>query len=788
MRSIVWQWTPLAAVLSLSCVASEGWQPIKTCPTGDQYQSVRWSFDAPVPPGVTLETGAIGRGASLRRGDSLELESSYACSIPALTVCAWVRAQPFGTDVRSNWAIIDFDRSAYFSLYISKTDGRVTFATAAAEEPHPHEMTSTASINDGYWHHVCGQYSSDSKRLYVDGARDAALSNVHNGAPLGTGVIRFGFAGATTQAAATHNFPRAGMLDELEVHHTVLTEHQIRRRALRESERSPDQLGLFQRRSSYVVLHTGETAGGRRFHFGKSAPNGGASIIPIAGDFDDDNGDSLGFFDTQTHEFQLSNHNRPGDAELRFSAQGRLTGDLRPVVGNFNGHGGDSLGVFDARTGEFCLSDTLGELALGCAQRFHFGQAGTIPFAGDFDGPTNGQRIDTVGTYDPKSGRVHLRNPHADHPGDVEFFLTPQRGYPLQSYPVVGDFDGDGIDTIALFSPATNTLYRQNPTGTPQPVKLGFKALADFENTTSGVPDVMPLVGNWTRSGIVNANAGFEWPLTTPEEADFDAAALEAIDALANTYDHVHSLMVVRDGKLVWERYYNGWSGSMGHNIKEISSSVLAAVLNKSIADNATVAPAEELDTTLNRALSSYAPNLPAHVGRHLQLRDLLRVGGDNRARRLRTKKALTSFLQHTTGRTTKDFTYQQLLQPLSIELVRWDHGTSGAELLFKSRDIARLGELFLNRGCINRYPCPREHQLLDAEWVDRITKSWRRLPSSTTYRGREIKGEGGQLIWVVPDIGTTLVITSRFVDSDHPKQLRDNRALLSRVLGTLNR
>ena len=60
------------------------------------------------------------------------------------------------------------------------------------------------------------------------------------------------------------------------------------------------------------------------------------------------------------------------------------------------------------------------------------------------------------------------------------------------------------------------------------------------------------------------------WPEASPEEAGFDSAALESLARRIEDGElsNLHSLLVVRDGKLVFERYFSGtdwaWARPLG--------------------------------------------------------------------------------------------------------------------------------------------------------------------------------------------------------------------------------
>lgn len=77
---------------------------------------------------------------------------------------------------------------------------------------------------------------------------------------------------------------------------------------------------------------------------------------------------------------------------------------------------------------------------------FRYGVPGDIPLLGDWDG----DGIDTPGVYRPSRGSAHLTNEipaylSANHPAETTFFF----GMPGDRV-FAGDWDGDGIDTLGL--------------------------------------------------------------------------------------------------------------------------------------------------------------------------------------------------------------------------------------------------------------------------------------------------------------------------------------------------
>jgi len=90
--------------------------------------------------------------------------------------------------------------------------------------------------------------------------------------------------------------------------------------------------------------------------------------------------------------------------------------------------------------------------------RYIFGNPGDIPIVGDFDG----DGCDTVSVYRPSEGRFFIINTLGPNDGvlgaaEYSFYY----GLPGDK-PFIGDFDGDGIDTPGLHRETTGLVYIRN--------------------------------------------------------------------------------------------------------------------------------------------------------------------------------------------------------------------------------------------------------------------------------------------------------------------------------------
>ena len=112
---------------------------------------------------------------------------------------------------------------------------------------------------------------------------------------------------------------------------------------------------------------------------------------------------------------------------------------------------------------------------------FTFGAAGATPLVGDWDG--NGSQ--TIGIYVPAGGAWFLKNTIAGGDADITFSYGAAGAGLL---PVVGNWDGISGDTIGVFSPATGAFFLRNTNGTGS-------ADIVFQFGIGGA--VRPLGGNW---------------------------------------------------------------------------------------------------------------------------------------------------------------------------------------------------------------------------------------------------------------------------------------------------
>jgi hypothetical protein len=177
---------------------------------------------------------------------------------------------------------------------------------------------------------------------------------------------------------------------------------------------------------------------------------GNPGDVPFMGDWDGDGIATPGLYRRSDGFVYLKNSNQQGMADFGFFFGN--PGDL-PIVGDFDGNGRDTVSIYRPSNQTIYVINELGSNngGLGAADfSFVFGNPGDVPFVGDFDG----DGIDTVGLYRQSTGFVYFRNALATGMADFEFFYGDPGDVIL-----AGDWDGDGDDTVAVYRPSDGHVY-----------------------------------------------------------------------------------------------------------------------------------------------------------------------------------------------------------------------------------------------------------------------------------------------------------------------------------------
>jgi hypothetical protein len=196
---------------------------------------------------------------------------------------------------------------------------------------------------------------------------------------------------------------------------------------------------------------------------------GNPGDVPFSGDWDGDGVATPGLYRQSDGYVYIRHTNTQGIADETFYFGD--PGDY-PLVGDFNGDGKDTVSIWRASENRVYIINQLGSEGRGLGSAdyfFNFGNPGDKPFVGDWDG----DGVDTIGVWRPSTRRAFLLNSPTGGNADLSF------SYGAQGDQIVaGDWDGDGDDTLGTFNPSTGLL------------SLGTVL-------SSGVPDWQGVIGSY---------------------------------------------------------------------------------------------------------------------------------------------------------------------------------------------------------------------------------------------------------------------------------------------------
>jgi len=140
---------------------------------------------------------ALSFDASSYQYGAIDNYSMNTKGIEELTVMCWIRT----TD--DDMIIGSFDRSEYYRLGVGSrgTANKLTFGLVTNDgsgNSQTEDLSSSADVNDGNWHHLCVVFENGDLRMYIDGAHDSTFTTTYD--LLGSGNEIYGFLGIGSEA------------------------------------------------------------------------------------------------------------------------------------------------------------------------------------------------------------------------------------------------------------------------------------------------------------------------------------------------------------------------------------------------------------------------------------------------------------------------------------------------------------------------------------------------------------------------------------------------------------
>lgn len=293
---------------------------------------------------------------------------------------------------------------------------------------------------------------------------------------------------------------------------------------------------------------------------------------------------------------------------------------------------------------------------------------------------------------------------------------------------------------------------------------------------------------------------------------------------ICRDYPNTASIIVQKSGTKVYENYFGGYTADTSFHVFSVSKSVISALIGIAVAQGSI----DSIDRKVLDFFPNYTPKRGEKTAQRVTIRDMLTMtapfkyksapytkyfasedwvksaldllGGKGEIGAFRYTPLIgpdifSGILTKATGQSVLHFAYENLFAPLGIDVTqnvifhtkeeqlsimmdRHESGwvadpqginTAGWGLFLKPSEMAKIGQLYLNRGIWD------EKQILPPEWISestRVHSRWAELGLSYGYlwwiideneHSFAAMGDGGNVIYVNPAKEMVVIIASLF-------------------------
>ena len=289
------------------------------------------------------------------------------------------------------------------------------------------------------------------------------------------------------------------------------------------------------------------------------------------------------------------------------------------------------------------------------------------------------------------------------------------------------------------------------------------------------------------------------FPTSTPEEEGLSAQViLDFIETLEKEIDAVHSFMILRHGKRIAAGWWDPYDAQTPHLMHSLSKSFTSTAIGLASGEGKL-----SLNDQVISFFQDYTPDSIPYNLQAMRIRDLITMntghleepwafGEENWAKFFISQEVplkpgthfkynsmatymLSAILQKVTGENLVDYLTPRLFEPLGIPKPHWDQcplgiNTGGWGLRIRTEDIAKLGQLYLQKGKWEG------KNILTEDWVEMATSKqtsngsnpdndWEQGYGFQFWRCRHnsYRGDGamGQFCIVIPEHDAVLALTA---------------------------
>lgn len=315
------------------------------------------------------------------------------------------------------------------------------------------------------------------------------------------------------------------------------------------------------------------------------------------------------------------------------------------------------------------------------------------------------------------------------------------------------------------------------------------------------------------KNPIENDSEKYIWSVSKPEAQKMNPQILDSAFVKAELTGFIDGLLVIRNGYIVAEEYYNGYNELQPHNIMSVSKSFLSAITGIALHQGYIDSLEEKIlnyfpeyiypdidprkyDITIRHLLTmrmGIKGEADDDYGVYWELYNsgnwiketiesqLLNDPGEKMRYNTFQTHLLSAIITKATQQSTLDFAREVLFKPMKIDIDSWEQDPQGYyfggnSMHFTPREIAVLGYLYLNNGRLN------DMQIIPINWIELSLSpstnkehpnewgAWKNYNYAYLWWLGQINeydlfmgyGYGGQFVVVFPSINLIVVSTAK--------------------------
>ncbi|MEO9872139.1 serine hydrolase domain-containing protein [Ekhidna sp.] len=311
------------------------------------------------------------------------------------------------------------------------------------------------------------------------------------------------------------------------------------------------------------------------------------------------------------------------------------------------------------------------------------------------------------------------------------------------------------------------------------------------------------------------------WLTTSLHSLNVDTSRIyQLFTQVLNNKNELHSVLLVKNGRLIIEEYFNNYSVNKQHDLRSTTKSIRSILMGIAIDEGFIVS----IEDPISKYLKSHSVSknqdsrkkeisikhlLTMSTGLDCNDWDKKSAGQEDKVYKKKDWIQYTldlpmindpgtvstycsmgvlliaEIISQASGLAIDEFAEKYLFNPLGITNVSWGHTSSkevipsGKRIYMTSRDMAKIGQLVLNKGKWDNT------QVVSSKWIEESTTPktkitgidygylWWNIPFKAKEQvvlSKTATGNGGQYIMILPELDMVAVFTGGAYNSQEDK------------------